>query len=85
MYFNFIDDTKTHDLAYQMFNEAAQKGQNFQAIYNLGEMHHYGLAVPKSCSYAATVRILQFFFFMRLNCKDRLCVPITYMSFFVYM
>ncbi|KFH70671.1 hypothetical protein MVEG_03521 [Podila verticillata NRRL 6337] len=49
-----LHDSKTHDLAYKMFDEAMQKGQNFQAIYHLGEMHHYGLAVPKSCSYAAS-------------------------------
>ncbi|KAG0033442.1 ERAD-associated protein [Podila clonocystis] len=48
-----LHDPKTYPQAYQLFEEAA-RGQNFQAIYNLGEMHHYGLAALKSCSHAAT-------------------------------
>lgn len=47
-----------HYEAFKLFEEAAAKGQNFQAIYNLGEMYHYGLGASKSCTHAATVRIL---------------------------
>ncbi|KAG0069736.1 ERAD-associated protein [Podila epicladia] len=49
-----LHDPKTHHQAFKLFEEAAAKGQNFQAIYNLGEMHHYGLGASKSCPHAAT-------------------------------
>ncbi|KAF9329239.1 ERAD-associated protein [Podila minutissima] len=47
-------DPKMHHEAFKLFEEAAAKGQNFQAIYNLGEMHYYGLGASKSCTHAAT-------------------------------
>ncbi|KAG0356960.1 ERAD-associated protein [Podila minutissima] len=47
-------DPKMHYEAFKLFEEAAAKGQNFQAIYNLGEMYHYGLGASKSCTHAAT-------------------------------
>ncbi|KAF9404615.1 ERAD-associated protein, partial [Podila epigama] len=49
----YRQDPKTYTEAYKLFEDAAIKAQNFQAIYNLAEMSNLGLAGPKDCERTA--------------------------------
>ncbi|KAF8940518.1 ERAD-associated protein [Dissophora ornata] len=48
----YLTDPKLHIKAFQYFRDAAMV-QNFQAIYQLGEMYYHGLGVVKKCDEAA--------------------------------
>ncbi|KAG0335881.1 ERAD-associated protein, partial [Podila humilis] len=49
----YLQNPKTYGDAFTMFSAALNSQQNFQAAYNLAEMHNGGIGVPRNCIAAA--------------------------------